>query len=108
VLAIELQALVDLDLDVDITGFSSAEVEILFDQARAPSHRPGAVMSVRVCKARLWLRRAQPSGSPQLRFEAPMKTGLSKQVCGRRKQERASDSAGPKNDSVKFYSRREL
>jgi hypothetical protein len=37
-----------------------------------------------------------------------MKTGLSKQVCGRRKQERASDSAGPKNDSVKFYSRRAL
>jgi hypothetical protein len=33
---------------------------------------------------------------------------LSKQVCGRRKQERASDSAGPKNDGVKFYSRRAL
>jgi hypothetical protein len=31
------KALVDMDLDVDITGFSSAEVEILFDQARAPS-----------------------------------------------------------------------
>ena len=37
-----------------------------------------------------------------------MKTGLSKQVCGRRKQERGRDSAGPENDSVKFYSRRAL
>jgi hypothetical protein len=36
VLATELQALVDLDLDVEITGFSSAEVEILCGQARAP------------------------------------------------------------------------
>jgi hypothetical protein len=46
--------------------------------------------------------------SPQLRLGAPMKTGLSKQVCGRPKQDRASDSAGPKNDSVKFYSCRAL
>jgi hypothetical protein len=46
--------------------------------------------------------------STWLRFEALMKTGLSKQVCGRRKQQRASDSAGPKNDGVRFYNRREL
>src|SRR3954468_24371390 len=34
VLAIELQALVDLDFDVEITGFSLAEVDLLFDEAR--------------------------------------------------------------------------
>jgi hypothetical protein len=79
-------ALVDLDLDVDITGFSSAEVEILFDQARAPSPRPGAVMSLRVCKAHLWLRRAQPSAR-SCASKHRMKTGLSKQVCGRLKQD---------------------
>jgi hypothetical protein len=67
-----------------------------------------AVMSLRVCKAHLCLTRAQPSGSPQSRFGATAKAGLSKQVCGRRKQERASDSAGPKNDSVKSYSCRAL
>jgi hypothetical protein len=42
-----------------------------------------SVTSLRVCKARFWLRRAQPSGSHRLRFEAFMKTGLSKQVCGK-------------------------
>jgi hypothetical protein len=44
-------------------------------------HTLEAVMSLRVCKAHLWLRHAQPSGSPQLRFGAPrenwlVKTGL--------------------------------
>jgi len=33
-LAIELQGLVDLDFDVELTGFSLAEVEIALDEAR--------------------------------------------------------------------------
>jgi hypothetical protein len=37
-----------------------------------------SVMSLRVCKAHLWLRRAQPSGSPQLRFGAPHENWLVK------------------------------
>jgi hypothetical protein len=32
----------------------------------------------RVCNADIWLRRAQPSGSPQLRFGAPHKNWLVK------------------------------
>ena len=36
-LAIELQALNDLDFDVEITGFSLAEVEVVLDQARQSS-----------------------------------------------------------------------
>jgi DNA modification methylase len=36
-LAIELQALVDLDFDVEITGFSLAEVDLVLDEARESS-----------------------------------------------------------------------
>src|SRR6266513_536972 len=36
-LAIELQALVELDFDVEITGFSLAEAELLFDEVREAS-----------------------------------------------------------------------
>ena len=39
ILAIELQALIDLDLDVELTGFALARAEIILDEARecAPS-----------------------------------------------------------------------
>src|SRR5919204_4506692 len=37
VLAIELQGLIDLDFDVEITGFCSAEVDLLFDAAQESS-----------------------------------------------------------------------
>jgi DNA modification methylase len=40
VLAIELQALVDLDFDVEITGFSLAEIDIVLDEARESSPDP--------------------------------------------------------------------
>jgi DNA modification methylase len=40
VLAIELQALVDLEFDVEITGFSLAEVDLLFDEAREAAPDP--------------------------------------------------------------------
>jgi DNA modification methylase len=36
-LAIELQALIDLDFDVEITGFSLAEVDLVLDEARESS-----------------------------------------------------------------------
>jgi DNA modification methylase len=39
-LAIELQALIDLEFDVQITGFSLAEVDLLFDEARESSPDP--------------------------------------------------------------------
>ncbi len=39
--AIELQALIDLDFDVEITGFSLAEVDLVLDEARESSaHAP--------------------------------------------------------------------
>jgi hypothetical protein len=37
ILAIELQALVDLDFDVSLTGFSLAEIDLTIDQAREAS-----------------------------------------------------------------------
>src|SRR6266480_3414825 len=40
VLAIELQGLVDIDFDVEITGFSLAEVDLLLDEAREASPGP--------------------------------------------------------------------
>ena len=40
VLAIELQALIDLEFDVEITGFSLAEVDLLIDEAREASPDP--------------------------------------------------------------------
>ena len=44
VLAIELQALIDLDFGVEITGFSLAEVELVIEEARelSPDPEPGA------------------------------------------------------------------
>jgi hypothetical protein len=33
----------------------------------------------------------------------PMKTGLAEQVCGKRRQDAASDSAGPISEGMKFY-----
>src|SRR6266481_6901745 len=36
-LAIELQVLIDLDVDVEITGFSLAEIELVLDEARESS-----------------------------------------------------------------------
>lgn len=40
VLAIELQALIDLDFGVEITGFSLAEVDLVLDEAREASPDP--------------------------------------------------------------------
>jgi DNA modification methylase len=40
VLAIELQALVDLDFGVEITGFSLAEIDLVLDEARESSSDP--------------------------------------------------------------------
>jgi hypothetical protein len=40
VLAIELQALVDLEFDVEVTGFSLAEIDVLLDEAREASPDP--------------------------------------------------------------------
>src|SRR5438128_1692641 len=39
-LAIELQALIDIDFEVEITGFSLAEVDLLLDEARESSPDP--------------------------------------------------------------------
>jgi DNA modification methylase len=40
VLAIELQALIDLDFDAEITGFSLAEIDLVLDEARESSPNP--------------------------------------------------------------------
>jgi DNA modification methylase len=40
VLAIELQSLVDLEFDVEVTGFSLAEIDVLLDDAREASPDP--------------------------------------------------------------------
>jgi DNA modification methylase len=40
VLAIELQSLVDLEFDVEVTGFSLAEIDVLVDDAREASPNP--------------------------------------------------------------------
>jgi DNA modification methylase len=40
VLAIELQALIDIDFDVEFTGFSLAEIDLLLDEAREASLCP--------------------------------------------------------------------
>jgi ParB-like nuclease family protein/DNA methylase len=38
ILAIELQALIDLNFDVELTGFETAEIDILLDEAREAGH----------------------------------------------------------------------
>ena len=34
ILAIELQGLIDLDFDVELTGFDMAEIDLILDEAR--------------------------------------------------------------------------
>ena len=41
-MSIELQALIDLDFDATLTGFSLAEIDLTLDQARAASTAPDA------------------------------------------------------------------
>jgi ParB-like chromosome segregation protein Spo0J len=38
VLAVELQALVDLEFDLEVTGFSLGEIELVLDEPREPEH----------------------------------------------------------------------
>jgi DNA modification methylase len=64
ILAIELQALIDLDFDVTVTGFSLAEVDLTLDQAReasatgsdSPADRIPEPPTLPVCRpADLWI-----------------------------------------------------
>jgi DNA modification methylase len=41
ILAIELQALVDLDFEVELTGFETAEIDLCLDEARDAAGEPG-------------------------------------------------------------------
>src|SRR3989442_456319 len=47
VLAIGLQALVDLDFDVEMTGFSLAEIDLVLDEARESSQIPNLMLTMR-------------------------------------------------------------
>src|ERR1700730_18864641 len=40
ILAIELQGLIDLDVEVDLTGFEMPEVDIILDEAREANEEP--------------------------------------------------------------------
>jgi DNA modification methylase len=42
ILAIELQALIDLDFDVELTGFETADIDILLEDAAEAAAAPGA------------------------------------------------------------------
>jgi DNA modification methylase len=41
ILAIELQALVDLDFEVELTGFETAQIDVILDEAREATQDPG-------------------------------------------------------------------
>jgi hypothetical protein len=41
ILAIELQALIDLDFEVELTGFETAEVDLCLEEAREAAGEPG-------------------------------------------------------------------
>src|SRR5436305_1327406 len=41
ILAIELQGLIDLDVEIELTGFETPEVDIILDEAREASGDPG-------------------------------------------------------------------
>src|SRR2546421_12718814 len=42
ILAIELQGLIDLDVEIELTGFETPEVDIILDEAREASGDPNA------------------------------------------------------------------
>src|SRR5881227_2557670 len=41
ILAIELQGLIDLDVEIELTGFETPEVDIILDEARETTSDPG-------------------------------------------------------------------
>ena len=41
IVAIELQALIELDVEIELTGFETAEIDILLDEAREAATSPG-------------------------------------------------------------------
>src|SRR5207237_932396 len=41
ILAIELQGLIDLDVEIELTGFETPEVDIILDEAREATSDPG-------------------------------------------------------------------
>jgi hypothetical protein len=43
ILAIELQALVDLDFEVELTGFETAEVDLILEEAQEAAGGPGTL-----------------------------------------------------------------
>jgi hypothetical protein len=73
---------------VTCTPAKKGATSIMDISARVLGLAVEVVMSLQACKAHLWPGRAQPFGSSQLRFEAPMKTGLSEQVSGTRSKTR--------------------
>ena len=46
-LAIELQGLIELDVDIELTGFEMAEIDLILDEAREASGDAGGRCSVR-------------------------------------------------------------
>lgn len=81
ILAIELQALIDLDFDVSLTGFSLAEIDFSLDQAREAS--PSAVGDVAD-------RIVEPSSGPAVtRMSDLWLLGRHRPLCGRRQCRRA-------------------
>lgn len=73
ILAIEFQALIDLDFDVTLTGFSLAEIDLTLDQARAASLQTTDNPADRI---------PEPSGSPVTRSGDLWQLGRHQLLCG--------------------------
>ena len=82
-LATELQALIDLEFDVEITGFSSAEIDLVLDEAR-PQGLSRPFSSRRMWSVSAGLALGAPvtfcCGSPKIKETAPMRPARAKQA----------------------------
>lgn len=73
ILAIELQALIDIDFDVTLTGFSLAEVDLTIDQAREASTSSTDNPADRI---------PEPSGTTVIRLGDLWHLGRHRLLCG--------------------------
>jgi ParB-like chromosome segregation protein Spo0J len=58
VLAIELQALIDLDFDVEVTGFSLAEIDLVLDEAERARRKGRATKPTALRRCQSWAPRS--------------------------------------------------
>lgn len=78
-LAIELQGLIDLNYEIDVTGFSQAEIDLVLERALESSPAANDASAVADGRDDVW---PEPLGSPITSMGDLWQLGRHKLVCG--------------------------